>query len=64
MLELLFRRSLTRYTASPHAADLDAFASMLVGQGYKDRVPERHTRRLLQALQAADPREETQIIDL
>ncbi|MCC7286606.1 MAG: tyrosine-type recombinase/integrase [Burkholderiaceae bacterium] len=45
---------MTRYTASPHAADLDAFASMLVGQGYKDRAPERHTRRLLQALQAAD----------
>jgi integrase len=53
MLEQLFSRSLTRYTVSPHAADLDAFASMLVGLGYKDRVPERHTRRLQNVLEAA-----------
>lgn len=54
MLEQLFSRSLTRYTSSPHAADLDAFAAMLVAQGYKDRVPERHTRRLQNVLEAAD----------
>lgn len=54
MLEQLFSRSLTRYTTSPHAADLDAFASMLVALGYKDRVPERHTRRLQIALESAD----------
>lgn len=54
MLEQLFSRSLTRYTSSPHAADLDAFASMLVAQGYKGRVPERHTRRLQTVLEAAD----------
>lgn len=54
MLELLFSRSLERYTTSPHVADLDAFASMLIAQGYKGRVPERHTRRLLKVLEAAD----------
>ena len=53
MLEQLFSRSLTRYTLSPHAADLEAFASMLVAQGYKYRVPERHTRRLQNVLEAA-----------
>jgi integrase/recombinase XerD len=54
MLERLFSRSLARYTSSPHAADLDAFASMLVGEGRWRRNPERHVRRLHQVLQATD----------
>jgi hypothetical protein len=29
MLEQLFSRSLSRYTSSPHVADLDAFATMV-----------------------------------
>lgn len=47
MLERFFSRSLARYTASPHATDLDAFAAMLVEQG---RSPEGHLRRLLRVL--------------
>lgn len=47
MLERFFSRSLARYTASPHAADLDAFAAMLADQG---RRPEGHVRRLLRVL--------------
>jgi integrase len=47
MLERFFSRSLARYTASPHATDLDAFAAMLVVQG---RSPEGHVRRLLRVL--------------
>lgn len=46
MLEQLFSRSLSRYTSSPHAADLEAFATMVAATGHKGRKPERHTRRL------------------
>lgn len=46
MLEQFFSRSLSRYTTSPHAGDLDGFAKMLVATGLKARCPERHTRRL------------------
>jgi integrase/recombinase XerD len=53
MLELLFSRSLSRYTSSPHAADLDAFATMVAARGCKNRRTERHTRRLLWVLEAA-----------
>lgn len=54
MLERLFSRSLAHYTSSPHAADLDSFASMLIGEGRSRRNPERHVRRLHQVLQTAD----------
>lgn len=54
MLEQLFSRSLSRYTASPHAADLDAFATMVAACGHKCRTPERHTRRLQCVLAEAD----------
>lgn len=47
MLERFFSRSLARYTASPHATDLDAFAATLVDQG---RRPEDHVRRLWRVL--------------
>jgi integrase len=47
MLERFFSRSLARYTASPHATDLDAFATTLVDQG---RCPEGHVRRLWRVL--------------
>lgn len=47
MLERFFSRSLTRYTASPHATDLDAFAAMLVDEGWH---PEGHVRRLWRVL--------------
>jgi integrase/recombinase XerD len=50
MLERFFSRSLTRYTASPHAADLEAFATMLVDDR---RRPEDDVRRLLRVLLAA-----------
>lgn len=53
MLELLFSRSLSRYTSSPHAADLDAFATMVAAHGLNTRRTERHTRRLLRVLEAA-----------
>jgi len=53
MLEHLFSRSLTRYTLSPHAIDLDAFASMLAARGHSDLGVSNHTRRLLQVLGAA-----------
>jgi integrase len=53
MLEQLFSRSLTRYTSSPHAADLDAFATMVAASGLDNRRTERHTRRLLWVLEAA-----------
>jgi hypothetical protein len=52
MLEQLFSRSLSRYTSSPHAADLDAFATMVAACGFDNRRTERHTRRLLWVLQA------------
>ena len=54
MLEQLFSRSLSRYTSSPHAADLDAFATMIAASGLDNRRTERHTRRLLWVLEAAD----------
>ena len=54
MLEQLFSRSLSRYTSSPHAADLDAFATMVAASGIDNRRTERHTRRLLWVLEAAD----------
>ena len=54
MLEQLFSRSLSRYTSSPHAADLDAFATMVAASGLDKRRTERHTRRLLWVLEAAD----------
>jgi len=54
MLEQLFSRSLSRYTASPHAADLDAFATMVAACGHKSRTPERHTRRLQLVLAKAE----------
>jgi integrase/recombinase XerD len=54
MLEQLFSRSLSRYTSSPHAADLDAFATMVAATGRANRRTERHTRRLLWVLQAAE----------
>lgn len=47
MLERFFSRSLARYTASPHATDLDAFAATLVDQG---RCPQGHVRRLWRVL--------------
>ena len=53
MLEQLFSRSLSRYTASPHAADLDAFSSVVAATGVVGRRTERHTRRLLQVLESA-----------
>jgi site-specific recombinase XerD len=53
MLEQLFSRSLRRYTSSPHAADLDAFATMVAATGRNKRRTERHTRRLLWVLEAA-----------
>ena len=53
MLELLFSRSLSRYASSPHAADLDAFATMVAARGFNNRRTERHTRRLLWVLEAA-----------
>jgi integrase len=52
MLEQLFSRSLSRYTSSPHAADLDAFATMVAACGVDNRRTERHTRRLLWVLEA------------
>lgn len=54
MLEQLFSRSLPRYTSSPHAADLDAFATMVAAQGLDTRRTQRHTRRLLRVLEAAE----------
>ena len=51
MLEQLFSRSLSRYTSSPHAADLDAFATMVAARGLDNRRTERHTRRLLRVLE-------------
>ena len=54
MLEQLFSRSLSRYTSSPHAADLDAFATLVAAHGVDNRRTERHTRRLLQVLQATE----------
>jgi len=50
MLERFFSRSLPRYTASPHVADLEAFTAMLVDEG---RRPEGHVRRLQRVLFAA-----------
>ena len=52
MLEQLFSRSLSRYTSSPRAADLDAFATMVAARGLDNRRTERHTRRLLRVLEA------------
>jgi integrase len=52
MLEQLFSRSLSRYTSSPHAIDLDSFASMLAARGHSDLGVSNHTRRLLQVLSA------------
>ena len=52
MLEQLFSRSLSRYTSSPHAAYLDAFATMVAAHGLDNRRTERHTRRLLWVLEA------------
>lgn len=52
MLEHLFSRSLSRYTTSPHAADLDAFASMLVDE-VRHGSAEDHVRRLLRVLVVA-----------
>lgn len=46
MLEKLFSRTLSRYTSSPHATDLEAFASMVAAAGYKGRAVEKHVRRL------------------
>lgn len=54
MLEQLFSRSLRRYTSSPHAADLDAFATMVAATGRNKRRTERHTRRLLWVLESAE----------
>lgn len=54
MLEQLFSRSLSRYTSSAHAIDLDAFATMVAARGLANRRTERHTRRLHQVLQAAE----------
>jgi integrase/recombinase XerD len=51
MLEQLFSRSLSRYTSSAHAADLDAFAAMVAARGLNNRRTERHTRRLLWVLE-------------
>jgi integrase/recombinase XerD len=60
MLEQLFSRSLSRYTSSPHAVDLDAFAAMVAAHGLANRRTERHTRRLLWVLEAgALPRNAT-----
>lgn len=53
MLELLFSRSLSRYASSPHAVDLDAFATMVASRGLPNRRTERHTRRLFWVLEAA-----------
>lgn len=54
MLEQLFSRSLSRYTSSPHAADLDAFATMVAASGLDhSRRTKRHTRRLLRVLEAS-----------
>jgi len=53
MLEQLYSRSLFRYTSSPHAVDLDAFATMVAARGVDNRRTERHTRRLLWVLEAA-----------
>jgi site-specific recombinase XerD len=53
MLEQLFSRSLSRYTSSPHAADLDAFATRVAARGFNKRRTERHTRRLLWVLEAS-----------
>ena len=46
MLEKLFSRTLMRYTSSPHAADLEAFATVMAAAGYKGRAVEKHVRRL------------------
>ena len=46
MLEKLFSRTLSRYTSSPHAADLEAFATMVAAAGYRGRAVEKHVRRL------------------
>jgi integrase/recombinase XerD len=54
MLEHLFSRSLARYTSSPHAADLDAFATMVQSRGMDNRRTERHTRRLLWVLEKSE----------
>lgn len=53
MLEQLFSRSLSRCASSPHAADLDAFATMVAASGLDNRRTERHTRRLLWVLESA-----------
>ena len=54
MLERLFSRSLSRYTSSAHASDLDTFATMVAASGFdNNRRTERHTRRLLWVLEAA-----------
>ena len=52
MLEQLFSRSRSRYTSSPHAADLDAFATMVAARRLDNRCTERHTRRLRMVLEA------------
>jgi hypothetical protein len=51
MLEQLFSRSLSRYTWSAHATDLDAFVAMVAARGLGNRRTERHTRRLLRVLE-------------
>ena len=54
MLEKLFSRSLSRYTSSSHAIDLEAFATAVYASGLDNRRAERHTRRLLWVLEAAE----------
>ena len=52
MLQDLFSRSLPRLTASPHAADLDAFAIYLRSGDYCRLTRRRHVRHLYRVLGA------------
>jgi len=53
MLQDLFERALPRLLASPHVADLDAFAGFLLTQPYSRLTRRRHVRHLFRVLNGA-----------
>lgn len=55
MLQNLFDRALPRLMASPHAADLDAFAVFLLSEPYSRLTRRRHVRHLARVLDGATP---------
>ena len=54
MLKDLFVRALPHFESSPHAADLEGFATSLHEAGYLLHSKQRHVRRLYRALSAAE----------